>query len=131
MPKLQVIDGKDFVDGVRRGSDKDKARKRAKVVKFVNRVRACRSFDGLERVADEVRAEGLWHAEDGWISEEVGKCNGRLRGRPEPAVYIKGNVKVTVSYNKVVAREPATLQIYTPKQASKMGFLYSPVKDKS
>ncbi len=119
----------EMLDGLVRGSDEDKARKRAKIEKLVHQARACRSFEGLEVIGDSVREQGLWGAESGWISAEMGKCNARLRGRHEPALYIKGTLQVTVFDNKVIAREPVWLQIYTPKQASRAGFLYSPIKD--
>lgn len=119
----------DMLDGMVRGSVEDVARKRAKVVKLVNQARACRSFEGLEEIGNSARSQGLWDAEGGWIAGEFGKCNARLRGRHEPAFFIKGNLRVTVSDNKVILREPTTLQIYTPKEASRHGFLYSPIKE--
>lgn len=119
----------EMLDGLVIGSVEDKARKRAKVVRLVNRARACRSFEGLEVIGNEMREQGLWDAEDGWIPAEMSKCNARLRGRHTPALFVKGSMKVTVFDNGVIAREPASLQIYSPKEASRHGFLYSPIKD--
>lgn len=80
----------------------DRKRKRAKVEKLVNRARACRSLDGLQKVGDDARSMGLWDAERGWLKQEFGKCNGRLRGRHVPARWIKDGQEVTVSDDKVV-----------------------------
>lgn len=80
----------------------DRKRKRAKVETLVNRARACRTFTGLDKVADNARAQGLWDAEQGWLKGEIGKCNARLRGRHVPARWIDGTRAVVVNDNKVV-----------------------------
>ena len=87
---------------IERDPNLDKRIKQAKVDKLVNRARACRTFDGLEVVADDARSMGLWHAGDGAIIEAVSKCNARLRGRHVPAQYRKGSKTIVVSDDKVV-----------------------------
>ena len=63
----------------------DRERKRDKVEGFIRRVRSCRTFDGLELVADEARAAGLWDAENGLLKQTIGDFNARFRGRITPA----------------------------------------------
>ena len=81
----------------------DRQVKQAKVDKLVNRARACRTFDGLQKVADDARSMGLWHAGDGAIIKAVSGCNARLRGRHAPVRYRNGNTEVKVYDNKVVS----------------------------
>lgn len=79
----------------------DKARKQAKVDRLVNRARACRTLDGLQKVGDDARSMGLWDADHGKIRDTFTKCNGRLRGREAKARWIKGDKEVVVSDDRV------------------------------
>jgi len=76
----------------------DRQRKQDKVDKLIRRARACRTFDGLEKVGDDARGAGLWHP----VRVVFGECNARLRGRHEPALYRQGDNTLVVSDDKVV-----------------------------
>ena len=82
----------------------DMERKHGKVEKIVNRARACRTMEGLQRVGDDARSMGLWNAEDDRIVQEFSRCNARLRGRYVPARWIKDELEVVVSDDKVVGK---------------------------
>ena len=74
--------------------------KRVKVEKLIRRARACRTFDGLEKVGDEARESGLWHP----VRVVFGECNARLRGRHQPVIYRKGSEKLLVEDNRALAK---------------------------
>jgi len=97
----------------------DRERKQAKVDKLVNRARACRTFDGLQKVGDDARSMGLWDADHGKIRREFSKCNGRLRGREVPARWTKDGKEVIVSDDKV-----KSMPWIRTRQLSNEGWLY-------
>lgn len=80
----------------------DRERKQAKVDRLIRRARSCRTFDGLEAVADDARSMGLWDADGGSLRRTIGQCNGRLRGRHAPVTWRQGDLCVTVSDNRCV-----------------------------
>ena len=73
--------------------------KKQKVTTYINRARACRTFDGLQTVGDEARKEGLWYP----VRVVFGQCNARLRGRHVPARYRKDDKELVVNDNRVVS----------------------------
>lgn len=97
----------------------DRKRKQAKVDKLIRRTRSCRTFDGLEKVADEARSDGLWDADRGSLRRAVGQCNARLRGRHAPVHWRKGDHILTVLDNKCVE-----LPQYTARDLSAEGWQY-------
>lgn len=98
----------------------DRKRKQAKVVKLKNRANACRTFDGLEAVADDARSMGLWDADGGSLKRTIGRCNGRLRGRHAPVHWRQGNLTVTVSDNVCVE-----VRTKTARDLSAEGWVYA------
>jgi hypothetical protein len=80
----------------------DRLRKQGKVDKLIRRARSCRTFDGLERVADDARSMGLWDADNGSLKRTIGQCNARLRGRHAPVRYRQGQHTLTVHDNRCV-----------------------------
>jgi hypothetical protein len=86
----------------REEQEQDRARKQAKVKRLVTRAAACRSFEGLEKVADDARSAGLWHAGNGAIIKAVSRCNARLRGRHVPSRWVKGDNELVVSDDRVI-----------------------------
>lgn len=79
---------------------KDRQDKQDKVSVFKRRVSACKSLSGLDKVAGEARAAGLWHP----VAGSVTACNARLRGREHPVLYKlrRKDLTITVHDNKAV-----------------------------
>jgi hypothetical protein len=100
--------------------EKDRKRKQAKVDKLIHRANACRTFDGLETVADDARSEGLWDADGGSLKRTIGRCNGRLRGRHAPVNWRQADLIVTVSDNRCIE-----VPTKTARDLSAEGWVYA------
>ncbi len=106
----------------------DKVRKQGKIDALRRRVASCRTFDGLEIVADDARAQGLWHADNGSIVAAVTRCNARLRGRDHPVRYTNGKLTFIVHDNEVVDA-PRWFHARNPRALCKEGFRYAGPKE--
>ncbi len=103
----------------------DRKRKQGKVDKLVNRARACRTFDGLQVVADDARGDGLWDADNGSLKKVIGECNARLRGRHVPARFKhKSGLEFTVYDNEAIDA-PRWFHARDAKSLCRAGFLYA------